>query len=265
MKTTVLFYFLFTTILYCQNFPGINVELLSNKEIKVLAKDENLQKFGFSDFYVDNDLKTKYECCETYNSKYLSLVNKIFKVIDYQQYKNINGTIKYKLKIENSETGMIYFDYDPKYDFKFPFEIVGGLTFPEGFYCKSIQTNTDKFTGEVKFNSEYSEGISFIKIQKENASKIYISINKPGSTLAVGKKGLILLLENNKRIEKPETTINVKANSNGGFTYSSFVELNINDIALLKNYKITDTRLYIYDGTIKNGEKLKEFVKCLTK
>lgn len=266
MKTAVLsFSLLFTTIFYSQNFPGNDIELLSNKELKVLAKDETLQKYGFADFYKDEKLKNKYECCESYNSKYLSLVDKVFKVISYEPYKNIIGTDKYKLKIENSETGVIYFDYDPKYDFKFPFEVVGGLTLPEGFYCKNIQQNTDKFTGEIKSTTDYSEGISFIKVVKDKTTKIYISVNEAGSTVNVGKKGLILLLENNKRIEKPEAPIDVKVNSSGGYTYSAFVELNVNDLALLKENKITDDRLYVYDGTIKNGEKLKEYVKCLTK
>lgn len=268
MKKKVILFIatLFSTISYCQVFPGDLIELLSNKELKVLSKDESLQKYGYDDFYKDEKLKIKFDCCESYNSKYKSLVGKIFKVISYESYNNIIGALKYKLKIENLETGILYFDYDPKYDFKFPFEVVGGLTLPEGFYCKGIEQTTDKFTGEIKTTTDYSEGICFVKVEKDKKRKLYLAINETGATLNVGQKGLILLLENNKRIDKPEATIDVKpSSSSSGYIYSAFVELSDADLNLLITNRITDNRLFIYDGTIRNGEKLKEILKCLIK
>jgi hypothetical protein len=38
-----------------------------------------------------------------------------------------------------------------------------------------------------------------------------------------------------------------------------------NDISVENAVKITDKRLYIYDGTIKKGQKLSEYLKCLIK
>lgn len=257
---------LISNITLGQNFPGNDVGLLLNKDIKVQEKDEVLQKYGYDHFYVSDDLKKKYACCDSYNSKYSELVGKVFKVLATEPYKNIIGTDKYKLKIENSETGILFFDYDPRYEHSFPFEVIGGLNLPEDFYCKKIETTTDKFDGKITSRSDYSEGISFIKINKNGISQIYMSINEIGSTLNVGKNGLILLLKNGNKIERPNADIDAKVNKGGnGYIYSSFIELTQEEIDLIINNPITDNRLYIYDGEIKNGAKLSEYLKCLTK
>ena len=257
---------LISNITFGQNFPGNDVNLLLNKEIKVQEKDERLQKYGYDHFYVNDKLKKKYACCESYNSKYSELVGKVFKVLSAEPYKNIIGTDKYKLQIENAETGIIYFDYDPKYEHSFPFEVIGGLDLPEDFYCKKIETTTDKFDGKTTSRSDYSEGVSFMKVTKDGTSNIYMSVNELGSTINVGKKGLILLLENGKKIERPNAEIDAKVNKGGsGYVYSAFIELTKEEIDLIINNPITDNRLYIYDGQIKNGAKLSEYLKCLTK
>lgn len=264
-KILLLTIILISSFSFGQNFPGNDVELLLNKEIKVQEKDEGLHKYGYESFYVNDMMKKKYDCCESYNSKYNGLVGKVFKVLSAEPYKNIIGTDKFKLKIENSETGIIYFDYSPQYEHSFPFEVIGGLDLPDDFYCKSIETTTDKFDGKSTSRSEYSEGIAFIKITKDNSSYIYMSVNEIGSTINVGKKGLILLLENGNKIDRPNADIDVKVNNGGnGYVYSAFIELTEAEIKLIVENKITDNRLYIYDGEIKNGVKLSEYLKCLT-
>lgn len=265
-KILLLATILISTFSFGQNFPGSEVNLLLNKEIKVIEKDASLQKYGYDNFYINDKLKKKYDCCESYNSKYNGLVGKVFKVLSAEPYKNIIGTDKYKLKIENSETGIIFFDYDPKYEHSFPFEVIGGLDLPDDFYCRNIETTTDKFDGKTTSRTGYSEGISFVKVTKDNSSKIYIAINETGSTLNVGKKGLILLLENGKKIERPDADIDIKVNKGAsGYVYSAFIELTDAEIKLMIENKITDDRLYIYDGEIKYGAKLSEYLKCLTK
>ncbi len=265
-KLILLFALMISSLNYAQNFPENDIQLLENKELKVLEKDVTLQKYGFEGFYTDEALKKKFDLNNSYNSKYESLVGKVFKVISYEPYKNLIGKDKFKLKIENAETGILYFDYDPRFEHSFPFEVIGGLTLPADFYCKKIKIETDKFTGETKSNTDYSEGISILKVEKDKTITIYLSINTTGSTLNVGKEGLILLLENNKRIEKPEARIDAKVNTSGkGYVYNAFVRLTPEDIKLLKENNITDARLYIYDSIIKKGFKIKEYLKCLSK
>jgi hypothetical protein len=265
-KTVLLLLLLISGITFGQNYPANNVELLSGKELKVLPKEENLQKYGYENFYTDENLKNVYESDinNKYNSKYSSLVDKIFKVIEILPYKTILSKDEFKLLIENNETGKLYFKYNPKFDVGYPFEVIGGLKLPEDFYCKEITQTVDKFTGETKYNTN-SGGIFFLKVVKDKTSKIYLSINQPGATLTIGKKGLTILLENNKKIEKPNAEIKANPNGSGGYYNSTFVELTLAEINLLKANNMTDLRLYVNDSEVKNGTKYKELLKCLTK
>jgi hypothetical protein len=268
MKKIILFLALIfiSGISFGQNFPGDLVELLINKEIKVVERTENLQKYGYDNFYLNDKMEKKFDCCESYNSKYNSLVGKIFKVLSAEQFTNSIGAVLYKLKIENSETGILFYKYDPKYEWEFVFEVIGGLNLPVDFYCKDIKTTTDKFNGSTTSSSDYSDGISFIKVTKDNSSTIYMSVREGGITINVGEKGLILLLENGKRIVRPEAEIDVKVNTvTSGYIYSAFISLTEEEIQLIIENPLTNNRLYIYDGVIESGEKLSEYLRCLTK
>jgi hypothetical protein len=50
-----------------------------------------------------------------------------------------------------------------------------------------------------------------------------------------------------------------------GYTYSIFEELTTEDLKILKEDKITDARIYVYDSVIIDGNRLKEYIKILTK
>jgi len=250
--------------IFAQNFPGQDVDLLVGKEIKVVEKAESLQEYGYDGFYKDSNLKKKYACCQSYNSKYKELVNKVFKVISYEPYTNSIGTKKFKLQIENVETGLIYFDYSPEYEHSFPFEVIGGLKFPEGYLCKDIEETKDKFTNKTTFRTPFSESIVFVKIKDKEQTSIFMRISVYGSTVNVGKTGAIILLDNGDKIEKPDAKINTEVSKYGkGYDYSSFITLTEDDITKMKNNVITDVRLYVYDSSIKNGVKIREYLKCI--
>jgi len=277
---TIIAIMLFNAVTFAQkpdtaiNFPGKYPELLIGKQLKVLPIDKEYQGFGYNGFYKHKNyekeiasadvLPAKYASVNNIGgSKYSSLVDKIFTVSSVEPYIDIIGNNKYKLKIENTEIGILYFDYDPKYEFNFPFKVIGGLTLPEGFYCNGITTKIDKFTGDTTYTTEVSEGTTFIKVKNGNKSVIYLSKNQPGNTLNVKEKGFYLLLKNGFKIEKPDAPIDVEANDSGGWVYNAFVILNENDLKLLTTNEITDDRLYIYDGTIKYGKTLMEYLKCI--
>lgn len=262
-KIIFLFCVFIGSLSFGQNFPGKYVNLLIGKDIKVLPKDKELQEYGYEKFYTDEKLKEKFACCESYNSKYLSLVGKTFKVISYEKFKDILGAEKSKIMLSNSETGTIFYEYDPERETDFPFEVIGGLSMPKGFYNEYIEMRVDKFTGDTTFSSIPSDGISFIKVKNGTKSAIYLSIKKTGTTISIGEKGLIILLENKLKIEKPNEKIDVKPGYKSYYDYSAFVELTSSDIKYLTQHSMTDARLYVYDRTIQNGPTLKEYLKCL--
>lgn len=269
---------LITNLSYGQeSFPAERVDLLLDKTVKPKVISKSMQVYAYKNFYSKFDtLSKKLEKYKKQHraypntsstSDYNKLVGKEFNVVKIFSQKtaiSLDEGRYFVLQLQNDELGTIYYDYDSKYDFNYELEVMGGLDLPEGFYCKDITIETDKFTGETKAISNYSEGISFIKVTKDEVSKIYLTINESGSTPNVGKKGLILLLENDKRIERVNAEIDVKTGSRN-YVYSAFIELSEAEIDLLLKNDIIADRLYIYDGEIKNGKKLREYLKCLTK
>lgn len=251
--------------LFAQDFPGKDVELLVGKKIKVLPRAESLQQYGYDGFFINSNLKRKYACCQSYNSKYKDLENKIFEVLSFEPYKDRLGANKFKLQINNEETGIIYFDYSPEYEHLFPFEVIGGLEIPEGFLCKNIEEIKEKFSDKVTYQSPLLEPIVFIKAKDKEIVKTFMRISIYGNTVNVGKKGAIILLENGEKINKPDVNIDVEVDNYGkGYNYSTFISLSMDEIEILKNIAITDVRLYVYDFSIKNGEIMKEYLRCIS-
>lgn len=268
---------LISSITYGQNFPAESVDLLLDKMVKPKVLEKSMQNYAYKNFYSKfdtiskklNKYKKNHRAFpkSTFQSDYNKLVGKEFKVIKiYNQETTLSSGEGryYVLELESAELGTVFYNYDSKYDFEFELEAVGGLELPEGFYCKDIETTTDKFSGETTASSDYSEGIKFLKIIKNGSSKIYMAINESGSTLNVGEKGLILLLENGNKIERPNAKIDVDTGSGRNYVYSAFIELTKKEIDLITKNPITDDRLYIYDGEVKYGAKLSEYLKCLT-
>jgi len=242
-------------------FPAENVELLLNKEIKVLPKAESLQEYGYDYFYKNKKIKKKYACCESYNSKYLSLVNQVFTVINIEPYKYGN----YILELSNNEIGTVYFKYQPKFEHTFPFEFVGGITYPDGYFCKDIMEESDKFSDKVTYRTPSLDNISFTKITEDNSERYYLSCKTIGSTTIVDGKGVILLLESGEKIQWSDESISIRVNNNAQFEYSCFIRLTDENIETLKKNNVTDFRLYIFDHVVKDAEKYKEYLKCITK
>lgn len=263
----ILLFAIFSSTLYGQDiFPANDTSLISGRQLKVKPVDKMLQQYGYEGFYKDEKLKKKFACCESYNSKYSELVDKVFMVVSITPYTDIIQRNKYKIKLSNPETGDIYYDYDPQFEHQWHFQFVGEFTLPKDFYCRNIEMTADKFTGDTTYVTPAASGFTFIKKKKEKSEIIYLSKNEPGSTLNVGEKGFILLLENGKRIEKPDAKLDVKTSKYGsGYIYNVFVRLTESDISLLTQNAITDARLYIYDGTVKpdDGKIIIEYLKCL--
>lgn len=277
-KSLLSFFLLITTLSIAQNFPAKNVELLLNKMvIPKVIEQESMRKYAYKNFYTVFDIENKH--LETFKkshrafpksssiSDYNELVGKefvVFAIHERNKSYSSESELNYVLELFNENLGTIFYDYSSKYEHSFELEVIGGLDVPEGFYCNDIKTTSDKFTGDETKTTDFSEGICFMKVTKGNVSNIYLKINETGSTLNLGKKGLTLLLENNKRLERPETKIDVKL-SGKNYVYSAFIELSNEEVNLLIENPITDDRLYIYDGEIKNGNKLSEYLKCLTR
>lgn len=123
----------------------------------------------------------------------------------------------------------------------------------------------DKFDGSIT----YSTGLDwamFYKFQKGAMTSYSLRLEADGSTSNYYKTGVVILLEDGSKIEKPNAKIDCKSYSNYGYKFSSWVDLTISERELLKSKRITDFRLYIYEKSIseKKGQKLIGSIKCIS-
>lgn len=280
-----LLYLLFTVFAlnsFGQEWPGENPELLKGKTVKPKEIAENLQKYHYKNFFKEFDKEAKqfttddnknriFSSGPEYStvSEYGKLLGKEFKVIEVYEIvaKYSFSNKEFAIELHNEEIGTVYYKYNAKYEHDFELEVVGGIDFPEGYFCQQITEEKDKFEDKITYYTPIESGFSFMKVITAGDTAIYLSVREYGSTLNVGEKGLYLLLSNGEKISRPNAELDTDVSSTGsGYTYSAFILLKKEEIQLLKEHLITDNRLYIYDGTVKEGsaKKIQEYLKCLT-
>jgi hypothetical protein len=265
-----------------QSFPGDKPELLLNKTVKPKEINESLQTYAYKNFFLEfNKEKKQFTKDEKKNKPFLSgpsyslvsdynkLVGKEFKVIAiYEIVPQYSFSDKeYAIEIVNNEIGTIFYKYDPKYEHSFELDVAGGLDYPEGYFCDKIEHKVDKFENKETFYTPTENGISFIKTIENGKTSVYLSVRENGSTLNYGAKGLYILFADGSKITKPNEEIDVDVSSGSGWIYSAFINLSQEEMKLLSEKSITDTKLYIYEGTvdIDSAAKIKEYLKCLMK
>ncbi len=243
-------------------FPETEVNLILNKELKVIPDENSLSKH-YRNFYKSLDFDRTNELENNYDM----LAGKTFKVTAIDNYNGVTGRQLHKLTLTNPEIGTVYFNYNPSLSFEFPFEIIGGIKMPDGYYCNQFRTVTDKFTGITTTISKPFNGTSFMKTKGATKTTYFLDLSALSPTAVVGKTGVTILLANGKKISKPNAKIDIDANTSGGrnFKYTSMIELTKADIAMLTESPITDARLYIFDTQYKEGIKMMETLKCLIK
>ncbi len=128
-----------------QNFLGKEVNKYLGQELYLKGKAEKLRPFGYEGFYTDY-IKGKdlikvltdsssnngvYKCCDFFNSKYDSLAGKYFKVLEIikhpkaEENESLYGTKSYLKLQEKTSNEIVYYEYDNKYEWNFPFIVVG--------------------------------------------------------------------------------------------------------------------------------------------
>ncbi len=267
-------------MLFGQSFPGNSPELLINKTVKPIAVKESLQKYSYRNFYVEFDKhQKKFTLDDWHNTpfstkeegtttKYSELVGKEFNVVDvYEITPSYSGGDKnYAIEIVNEDIGTLFYKYEPTYVHNFELEVVGGLDYPDGFFCDDIEYENDKFEKIERFYAPIQNGITFMKTIINGKSTIYMTVMVHGEGLNVNGKGVWILFEDGTKISKPNADLQIDVATNG-YRYAGFIELTKNDIKLLTEKTMTDKRLVIYDGSIDTNSAviLKEYLKCLVK
>lgn len=191
--------------------------------------------------------------------------------MSYEPYKAAGGTTLYKLKIDNAETGAIFYSYNPKFRAIFPFEVVGGLTFPAGYYC-TLAVEKESRTENRNYEFPYIDGLKLNYYRDETSFQyLILTINSPLEG-TIGKdlilRGVILTFENGKTIELADQKLSHSPNGAGGTAITAIIGVlgdNKEHMELLKNSKLVKIKLNKYEREFKEGLTLVEYIKCGTK
>jgi hypothetical protein len=134
--------------------------------------------------------------------------------------------------------------------------------------CSKIQINIDKFSGDTIFTSPHKQGFIDLVYFEKIGGNIYMSLKGYGSSLSVDQRGVVILLANGVKIEKPLEKINVEANTTtSGWNYSAFIKLDKSDIEKMILSPITDFKLYVYESNLvdRKSKLYWEYLKCMAR
>lgn len=264
-KIMLLLTFIVTAIAGAQNFPGEMVELLDGKELRVIPLELSSQKYGYREFFTDSNLKKIYKK-DSYSTKHDALADKVFKVVSYEPY-NSYGTRKYKIQIENPDTGKLYYNYNPKFSSGFPFEVIGGLNYPEGYFCDLIKEVESSVENSRAYEFPMADGLQVIAYKwNDKRQTVLVSITLPtekkfDSDAIV--RGIELTLENGQKIVREDEILRLVDNSAGTTALTKIISLPESDIELLTMHKIVKVKLNKFEETYKDGLTLQEYIKCV--
>lgn len=132
--------------------------------------------------------------------------------------------------------------------------------------CDSIAVKTDKFEKTKAFSYRISDNLIITKSFLKDSSIVYGFLFKTiGSIASVGQKGIKVIFSNGEIFTDERERINVEASANG-YIYTGSLALWDNTKRLkffLDNGAITDFKLGIFEQSVKDGEKVKEVLRCL--
>lgn len=292
----LIFICLYTNCVYSQNqnFAKNDVHLYLNKIVKVTDKRGN-NKFRdlYQNFYLYFDSTTNIltneligkkkanfkpfqitvqlsEIMNKCTSDPLKLEGMEFKVVAYfkkfyksnhrKDYDNGN----YLLVLQNDIIGFVYYEYNPKDEDNLEFDVLGGLDYPEGYWCNKITVTNDKFDDLITSSTPNNKRLKLFKIIDKGITNYFLNITQFQHVANVNINGVYILFDDGTKWIKKDNPISVEV-IGSSFHYSSLIRLTTNDLEDLKNKKITDTRLYIFDDKIESdlGYLIQEYAKCI--
>ena len=130
--------------------------------------------------------------------------------------------------------------------------------------CSDVIVETDKFTGEINYNSPDIDDISFIKYKKSGVVRQYVSISVYNTYLSgYHNIGLTVLFKSGKKLKRPNEKVDANTSSGSNWRYSVFFTPTANEISLLKKEEIEAIKLYIFDAEISQGDRIRDYANCV--
>lgn len=264
LNTTLLFAFLFITIgASAQDSPGLRPELLIAKNVKVkpLPQAAIISRKGYNDFYTDAALDKRYAKNANNMTKPDALEGRVLKVVSVDPYIFQNEK-SYRVKLADTiKNETIYYKFNKNSE-KFGnyyFEVLGGLTYPDDFFCDYLKTPAAQ-NGEQKVIAGIDDGITVVKIKKGKTVTYHLEANIMETTVSM-KRGISLILENGHKIERPEQEITM-GTKNDHVTYATTFVLTPAEVSQLSASPLKEGKISGFDRKFADGKKLQGMVHC---
>jgi hypothetical protein len=264
--TLLLAAFLFTITATAQDSPGSRPELLMDKTVKVKPLTAGILAYekGYDNFYADEKMVKRYAETKDRRTKHDALQGRVFTVTGIRPFES-SGTKNFLLHLNDTLSNeAVYYKFNQNCEVqgKYYFEVLGGLEYPDDFFCDYLKTEEDKAAGEKKLIATIAEGIHVIKVKKGSAV-IYrmeaVTVEQVISML----KGVTLVFENGGSIVKPEAEVQMSTNKNDNIVYFTTFELTPADVSLLTQSRLLSGKISRFEKTYTEGQKLQGMVNCL--
>lgn len=271
---------------------------LIGKNLIVTPIRPELQKYGYTNFiknpniYEHDSQNIVYPDENKTHSIYDSLANKKFKCVDVIK----KSMAEYFLKLEKTPNDYIYYAFNITQQNNLPFksqdelekqiieqDSIKSLIQERKDPCSHIEYSYEKIEKIKTYSSPYSNSddwqllpvnerisksiikypIIYEKVIRNGKATYYMSIRAESSVPTILKRGVILLLSNGVRINKPAAKIDCNVDEYG-YGISSFITLTELDLKQLRKYPITDFKLFAETEHVKNPELFMKYLNCLT-
>lgn len=264
MKIKLLFIaFVLSLNAYAQDKIYGKPEILKDKQVKILPIKKRVLNQEYTNFYSDEAMASFYKGMMLIEPKLLE--NRIFNVLDVVKLPASKYGQYYRIKIQDvTNNEILYYSYNENaYSLnEYYFEVVGGLTYPEGFFCDMVFKKFENIVFKVYTTTKIFTGIAIDKeINLRDGKEEYTLHIKDGSVNAPLKKtGVTISLDNGKKIILPKQNFTYE-NRN----YQTVITLDKAQIELLKTSAITGiemggTKIFVYEPETKF---MQEVFKCM--
>ena len=133
--------------------------------------------------------------------------------------------------------------------------------------CRKITREVDVMDGKVQIATPSMMSLFGVrKYIDDGQARTYLTLKASGATLNINEVGVVVLLEDGTKIERPQAKIDYSNGYGSTWSYSAWITLTDEEIEKLSNTAIQQARLYIYDAkpTAKQAQNLKVQIGCIS-
>lgn len=264
MKIKLLFIvFVLSLNAYAQDKIYGKPEILKDKQVKILPIKKTALNQEYTNFYSDEAMASFYKGKLLIEPKLLE--NRVFNVLDVVKLPVSKYGQYYRIKIQDvTNNEILYYEYNENAHSlgEYYFEVVGGLTYPEGFYCSLV---VEKVAGDGHkiYSSTKNYYGNFIdkKIDLKTKEEDYtLYISSSSIKTPPHKKGVVLTLENGCKINVPHSTVYFEKEQHSAILILGKEHVDMLSKSVIKNIEMGGLSFYTDKETFKY---INEILKCM--